>query len=91
MDPANPAHVYVVFHGCSRRWVDGGSIDLLLVDGQRVVATDIGVFTALAGRGTSTSWSRFGSGLPNVSTKRPVADERRQDDHRGDALDAKQK
>ena len=31
------------------------------------LATDIGVFTALAGGGTGTSWSRYGSGLPTSS------------------------
>lgn len=95
VDPANPAHVYAVYNGFSRRWVDGNAgdghvfestdggatwtnvsgnlpdapaTDLLLVNGQLVVATDIGVFTAPAGGGTTTSWSRFGSGLPNAST-----------------------
>ena len=30
------------------------------------LGTDQGVFTALAGKGTGTQWSRLGSGLPNA-------------------------
>ena len=41
--------------------------DLVLSRGRLVVATDIGVFTAPAGGGAGTSWSRFGSGLPTSS------------------------
>ena len=47
---------------------DAPSDDLLLVNGQLVLVTDIGVFIVSAGGGTSTSWSRFGTGLPNAST-----------------------
>jgi hypothetical protein len=47
---------------------DAPSDDLLVVNGQLVLATDIGVFIAAAGGGTATSWSRFGTGLPNAST-----------------------
>jgi hypothetical protein len=45
--------------------VPGG--DLVLVNGRLVVAMDLGVYTAAAGGGVSTSWSRFGTGLPNSS------------------------
>jgi hypothetical protein len=94
VDPADPAHVYAVYNGFSRRWVDNASIghvfestdggatwtdisgnypdvpsdDLVLVNGQLVVASDIGVFTAAAGQGAATTWSRYGSGLPNAAT-----------------------
>lgn len=46
---------------------DAPGDDLLLVGGQLVLATDIGVFTAGAGQGASTTWSRLGTGLPNAS------------------------
>jgi hypothetical protein len=94
VDPADPAHVYAVYNGFSRRWVDNASIghvfestdggatwtdisgnypdvpsdDLVLVNGRLVVASDIGVFTAAAGQGAATTWSRYGSGLPNAAT-----------------------
>jgi hypothetical protein len=95
VDPANPAHVYLVFNGFSRRWTNeyageghvfestnAGSSwtdisndlpdipgdDLLLTpSGKLVYATDVGMFTANAGQGASTSWSNFGTGLPNAS------------------------
>jgi photosystem II stability/assembly factor-like uncharacterized protein len=47
---------------------DAPSDDLLLVNGHLVLATDLGVFVADAGDGAATTWSRFGSGLPNAST-----------------------
>jgi photosystem II stability/assembly factor-like uncharacterized protein len=47
---------------------DAPSDDLLVANGQLVLATDIGVFIAPAGGGAATSWSRFGTGLPNAST-----------------------
>jgi len=47
---------------------DAPSDDLLVVNGQLVLATDIGVFIAAAGGGAATAWSRFGTGLPNAST-----------------------
>ena len=31
------------------------------------LGTDQGVFTAAAGQGTATTWSRLGSGLPNAA------------------------
>jgi photosystem II stability/assembly factor-like uncharacterized protein len=94
VDPGNPAHVYAVFNGFSRRWTNDGGFahvfetndgganwtdvsgnlpdapgdDLVVVNGKLVLATDIGVFIAGAGQGGSTSWSRFGAGLPNSST-----------------------
>lgn len=67
-------HVFESFDGgdnwtdISGNLPDAPSDDLLLVNGQLVLATDIGVFIASAGGGTSTSWSRFGTGLPNAST-----------------------
>jgi sugar lactone lactonase YvrE len=39
----------------------------VLSHGQLALATDQGVFTAAAGHGSSTTWRRLGSGLPNVS------------------------
>ena len=92
--PDDPGHVYAVYNGFSRRWVQGGGIghvfettdgggtwtdisgnlpdapsdDLLVVDSELVLATDIGVFIAAAGGGAGTAWSRFGTGLPNAST-----------------------
>ena len=43
--------------------------DEIVVDpsGKLVLATDIGVFSATAGQGLTTTWSRFGSGLPHAS------------------------
>jgi hypothetical protein len=93
VDRANPAHLYAVYNGFSRRWTndagyghvfestDGGTTwtdisgnlpdvpgDDLVVSGHNlIVATDIGVFTAPAGGGTATSWSRLGTGLPTAS------------------------
>jgi len=46
---------------------DIASEALLLSHGQLALATDQGVFTARAGQGTATSWSRLGSGLPNAA------------------------
>ena len=90
VDPTNPAHVYAVFNGYSRRWIpgggqgvvfeskDGGSTwvnisgnlpdapgDAIVVQqGQLVLATDVGVFTA--SRTAPTRWSHL-VGLPNTS------------------------
>jgi hypothetical protein len=41
--------------------------DLMLVGGKLVVAMDVGVYTAPAGGGAATSWSRLGTALPNAS------------------------
>lgn len=94
VDESDPAHVFAVYNGFSRRWVTDGGIghvfesadggatwtddsgnlpdapsdDLLLVNGNLVLATDLGVFVAAAGQGEATTWSRFGTGLPNAST-----------------------
>ena len=40
---------------------------LVLRNQQLVLATDLGVFTAAAGQGSTTSWSRLGTGLPDAS------------------------
>jgi sugar lactone lactonase YvrE len=40
---------------------------LVISHGNLALATDAGMFTAAVGGGTSTSWSRLGSGLPNAS------------------------
>jgi hypothetical protein len=94
VDPADAAHVFAVYNGFSRRWVQGGGVghvfestdggatwtdvsgdlpdipadDLLLVNGNLVVATDLGVYVAPEGDGENTAWSRLGTGLPNAST-----------------------
>jgi len=95
VDPTNPAHVYAVFNGYSRRWIQSGGVGhvfeswnggtswtdisgnlpdipgdaLVLVNGQLVLATDIGAFIVAARdvNGTSTAWSRLGTNLPNTS------------------------
>ena len=42
--------------------------DALVIQGnQLALATDLGMFTAKAGRGFRTEWSRLGTGLPNTS------------------------
>jgi hypothetical protein len=43
---------------------DAPADDLVVVNGQLVLGTDVGVFVAPAG---TTTWSRLGSGLPNAS------------------------
>jgi sugar lactone lactonase YvrE len=40
---------------------------LVLSGGTLALGTDQGVFTAVAGQGGSTTWSRLGTGLPNAS------------------------
>jgi hypothetical protein len=45
---------------------DIASDALVLNHGKLALATDAGVFTAAAGQGSATTWSRLGSGLPNV-------------------------
>lgn len=40
---------------------------LLSQGGQLALATDLGMYTARAGQGASTSWSRLGTGLPDAS------------------------
>jgi hypothetical protein len=39
---------------------------IVLSGGKLALGTDQGVFTALAGQGTATTWSRFGTGMPNA-------------------------
>jgi sugar lactone lactonase YvrE len=46
---------------------DIASDALVLSHHHLALATDQGVFTARAGQGISTTWSRLGSGLPNAS------------------------
>jgi sugar lactone lactonase YvrE len=46
---------------------DIASDALVLSHGQLALATDQGVFTARAGQGIATTWSRLGSGLPNAA------------------------
>jgi hypothetical protein len=46
---------------------DIASDALVLSHNKLALATDQGVFTAKAGKGISTSWSRLGTGLPNAA------------------------
>ena len=66
-------HVYETMDG-GATWTDiSGNLpdvasDALVVMNHRLaLATDIGMFTAKEGQGSATSWSRLGSGLPDVS------------------------
>lgn len=66
-------HVFETLDGGST-WTDiSGNLPdapgdaLVLSHGKLALATDIGVFTAVANQGASTSWSRLGTGLPNAS------------------------
>jgi sugar lactone lactonase YvrE len=66
-------HVFETYNG-GRSWQDiSGNLpdiasDALLLQGGRLaLATDLGMYTARAGRGSRTSWSRLGFGLPNAS------------------------
>jgi hypothetical protein len=66
-------HVFETNNG-GQTWTDisGNLPDIpgdALVMGKSTLAlaTDQGVFTAPAGHGAATSWSRFGTGLPNAS------------------------
>ena len=45
---------------------DIASDALVISGGKLALATDAGMFTAAVGGGATTSWSRLGSGLPNV-------------------------
>ncbi|MBV9684588.1 MAG: hypothetical protein JO046_22535 [Solirubrobacterales bacterium] len=40
---------------------------LVLEHGRLALATDLGMFTAAAGRGADKRWSRLGFGLPNAT------------------------
>jgi sugar lactone lactonase YvrE len=46
---------------------DVGSDALVLMNHRLALGTDIGMFTAKAGQGSATTWSRLGSGMPDVS------------------------
>jgi sugar lactone lactonase YvrE len=46
---------------------DVASDALVVSHGKLALATDLGMFTAAAGGGASTTWSRLGTGLPNAS------------------------
>ncbi len=66
-------HVYETTNG-GASWTDiSGNLPdiasdaLVIQKGQLALATDGGMFTAAAGQGASTVWSRLGSGLPNAS------------------------
>ena len=66
-------HVFETSNG-GQSWTDiSGNLPdiasdaLVLSNGQLALATDQGVFTAQAGQGSATTWSRLGSGLPNVA------------------------
>jgi sugar lactone lactonase YvrE len=66
-------HVYETYNG-GRSWQDiSGNLpdiasDALVLQGGRLaLATDLGMYTAQAGRGSRTWWSRLGFGLPNAS------------------------
>jgi sugar lactone lactonase YvrE len=66
-------HVFETYDG-GRSWQDiSGNLPdiasdaLLLQNGRLALATDLGMYTAREGRGSRTSWSRLGFGLPNAS------------------------
>ncbi len=66
-------HVFETYNG-GRSWQDiSGNLpdvasDALVIQGGRLaLATDLGMYTARANRGSRTSWSRLGTGLPNAS------------------------
>jgi sugar lactone lactonase YvrE len=66
-------HVFETYNG-GRSWQDiSGNLpdiasDALVLEGGRLaLATDLGMYTAQAGRGSRTFWSRLGTGLPNAS------------------------
>jgi hypothetical protein len=66
-------HVFETTNG-GQTWTDiSGNLPdipgsaLVLRNGQLALGTDQGVFTAAAGQGSATTWSRLGSGLPNAA------------------------
>jgi hypothetical protein len=66
-------HVFETTNG-GKSWTDiSGNLPdiasdaLVLSHGNLALATDQGVFTAPEGKGSSTSWSRLGTGLPNAA------------------------
>jgi sugar lactone lactonase YvrE len=66
-------HVFETTNG-GQSWTDiSGNLpdiasdSLVLSNGKLALGTDQGVYTAVAGRGSGTRWSRLGSGLPNAA------------------------
>ena len=66
-------HVFETTNG-GQSWTDiSGNLPdiasdaLVLSHGQLALGTDAGVFTAAEGHGSTTAWSRLGTGLPNAS------------------------
>jgi hypothetical protein len=66
-------HVFETTNG-GQSWTDiSGNLPdiasdpLVLSNGKLALGTDQGVFTAAAGQGSATTWSRLGSGLPNAA------------------------
>ena len=65
-------HVFETTNG-GQSWTDiSGNLPdiasdaLVLSHGKLALGTDAGAFTAAAGQGSATTWSRLGTGLPNV-------------------------
>lgn len=65
-------HVFETYNG-GQTWTDiSGNLPdvpgdaLVLSQGKLALGTDMGAFTAKAGQGASTVWSRLGTGLPNT-------------------------
>ena len=67
LGPPGDAGVRLPLTDISGNLPDIASDALVLSHGQLALATDQGVFTARAGQGTATTWSRLGSGLPNAA------------------------
>lgn len=70
---AGVGHVFETYNG-GKSWQDISaslpdiaSHALVLQNGQLALARDLGMYTARAGQGSHTSWSRLGTGLPNSS------------------------
>jgi hypothetical protein len=66
-------HVFETTNG-GQSWTDvSGNLPdiasdaLVLSHGKLALASDAGMFTAAAGQGAATTWSRLGTGLPNAS------------------------
>jgi hypothetical protein len=66
-------HVFETTNG-GQSWTDiSGNLPdiasdaLVLSHGKLALGTDAGVFTAAAGKGSATTWCRFGTGLPNAA------------------------
>jgi len=70
---ADLGHIFESING-GMTWTDiSGNLpdapgnEVVLSHGKLVLGTDIGAFTATAGQGATTVWSRLGSGLPAAS------------------------